>query len=105
MCVCVCIGPVISNISNVIPLEAYVDAENTTSQDENVEDTPLVKPSEHGSPYRSEATKDSEHSFAREQSVTTGARPLQQEQHELINISMVDNESLLIKGYYSFMFS
>ena len=72
MCVCVCIGPVISNISNVIPLEAYVVAENTTSQDENAEDTPLVEPSELGSPYRSEATKDSEHSFAREQSVTTG---------------------------------
>ena len=61
----------------------------TTSQDENLESTPLVEPSEHGSLHRSQATKDDEHSFAMAESITTGAQQFEQEQQESSSITII----------------
>ena len=65
----------------------------TTSQDEKVENTPLVEPSENGSLHRLEATKDDEHSFAMAESITTGAQQFEQQQKEDSTI-MIQPEDL-----------
>ena len=65
-----------------------------TSQDENAENTSLVESSEHDNLHRSEATKDNENSFAREQIMTTGPQQFEQEQQEDSSIVMIQPNGL-----------